>query len=91
MEQIVLRYSNLPVSQKSCIDFAIQAKPLERYMPKDRVSFKYKIWRIVVSTPFEYFIMLLIVLNTLLLMMKVSLARLLTPKVHIQFKFCLKL
>lgn len=57
--------------QKSCIDFAIQAKPLERYMPKDRVSFKYKIWRMVVSTPFEYFIMLLIVLNTLLLMMKV--------------------
>lgn len=57
--------------QKSCIDFAIQAKPLERYMPKDRDSFKYKIWRVVVSTPFEYFIMTLIVLNTLLLMMKV--------------------
>lgn len=57
--------------QKSCIDFAIQAKPLERYMPKDRDSLKYKIWRVVVSTPFEYFIMTLIVLNTLLLMMKV--------------------
>ncbi len=57
--------------QKSCIDFAIQAKPLERYMPKDRESFKFKIWRVVVSTPFEYFIMTLIVLNTLLLMMKV--------------------
>lgn len=57
--------------QKSCIDFAIQAKPLERYMPKDRSSVKYKIWRVVVSTPFEYFIMLLIVFNTLLLMMKV--------------------
>ena len=41
-------------------------------MPKDRESFKYKIWRVVVSTPFEYFIMTLIVLNTLLLMMKVS-------------------
>jgi hypothetical protein len=35
-------------------------------------SFKYKIWRVVVSTPFEYFIMSLIVLNTILLMMKVS-------------------
>ena len=40
-------------------------------MPKERNSFKYKVWRIVVSTPFEYFIMMLIVFNTLLLMMKV--------------------
>lgn len=59
--------------QKSCIDFTIQARPLERYMPNKRNSFKYKIWRIVVSTPFEYFIMMLIVFNTLLLMMKVRL------------------
>ena len=58
--------------QKACIDFAIQAKPLERYMPQEMDSFKYKIWRVVVSTPFEYFIMCLIVLNTILLMMKVS-------------------
>ena len=58
--------------QKACIDFAIQAKPLERYMPKEIDSLKYKIWRVVVSTPFEYFIMTLIVLNTILLMMKVS-------------------
>ena len=61
-------------SQKACIDFAIQAKPLERYMPKEVDSLKYKIWRVVVSTPFEYFIMTLIVLNTILLMMKVSLS-----------------
>ena len=40
-------------------------------MPKERDSFKYKLWRVVVSTPFEYFIMTLIVLNTVLLMMKV--------------------
>lgn len=57
--------------QKSCIDFTIEARPLERYMPSKRGSLKYKVWRIVVSTPFEYFIMALIVLNTLLLMMKV--------------------
>lgn len=57
--------------QKSCIDFTIEARPLERYMPSKRASFKYKVWKIVVSTPFEYFIMTLIVLNTLLLMMKV--------------------
>ncbi|XP_042869759.1 voltage-dependent calcium channel type A subunit alpha-1-like isoform X4 [Penaeus japonicus] len=65
-----LQDGELDKNQKSCIDFAIQAKPLERYMPKDRSSVKYKIWRVVVSTPFEYFIMLLIVFNTLLLMMK---------------------
>lgn len=59
--------------QKSCIDFTIHARPLERYMPKERNSLKYKIWRIVVSTPFEYFIMMLIIFNTLLLMMKVRL------------------
>ena len=41
-------------------------------MPKERDSFKYKLWRVVVSSPFEYFIMLLIVLNTILLMMKVK-------------------
>ena len=66
-----LSSSNLLV-QKACIDFSIQAKPLERYMPKERDSFKYKLWRVVVSTPFEYFIMFLIVLNTILLMMKVG-------------------
>ena len=58
--------------QKSCIDFAINATPLERYMPEERVGFKYRLWRIVESTPFEYFIMTLIVLNTILLMMKVN-------------------
>ena len=59
------------ILQKSCIDFAINATPLERYMPEERVGFKYRLWRIVESTPFEYFIMTLIVLNTILLMMKV--------------------
>ena len=54
------------------MDFAIHATPLERYMPEERVGFKYRLWRIVESTPFEYFIMTLIVLNTILLMMKVG-------------------
>eukprot|EP00095_Tigriopus_kingsejongensis_P005232 maker-scaffold1237_size53912-snap-gene-0.7 protein:Tk05232 transcript:maker-scaffold1237_size53912-snap-gene-0.7-mRNA-1 annotation:"hypothetical protein DAPPUDRAFT_333049" len=65
-----LQDGEIDKNQKACIDFAIQARPLERYMPKERDSFKYKIWRVVVSTPFEYFIMILIVLNTILLMMK---------------------
>ena len=61
--------------QKSCMDFAIHATPLERYMPEERVGVKYRLWRIVESTPFEYFIMTLIVLNTILLMMKVRLCK----------------
>merc|ERR1719245_2503448 len=65
-----LQDGEIDKNQKSCIDFAISAEPLERYMPKEMDSFKYKIWRVVVAPPFEYFIMTLIVLNTILLMMK---------------------
>ncbi|XP_034948346.1 voltage-dependent calcium channel type A subunit alpha-1 isoform X10 [Chelonus insularis] len=65
-----LQDGEIDKNQKSCIDFTIGARPLERYMPNKRNSVKYKIWKMVVSTPFEYFIMMLIVLNTLLLMMK---------------------
>ena len=66
-----LEEAEIDKNQKSCIDFAIHATPLERYMPEERVGIKYRLWRIVESTPFEYFIMTLIVLNTILLMMKV--------------------
>jgi hypothetical protein len=54
------------------MDFAINAKPIERYMPTNKKSFKYKIWQFVVSTGFEYFILFLITINTLILMMKAS-------------------
>ena len=67
-----LEEGELDKNQKSCIDFAISARPSQRYMPKNKDSMKYNVWRIVVSTGFEYFIMILIVFNTLLLMMKVS-------------------
>ena len=61
--------------QKQCIDFAINANPACRYMPKNKNSVKYRVWKLVVSTPFEYFIMVMIALNTIVLMMKVSLYR----------------
>ncbi|CAH8533900.1 unnamed protein product [Schistosoma rodhaini] len=61
---------DLDKNQKRCIDFAINARPLCRYMPKDRHSLKYRVWRLVVSTPFEYYIMVMIAINTLILMMK---------------------
>lgn len=39
-------------------------------MPENKGTFQYRIWRLVVSTPFEWTIMSLIVLNTIVLMMK---------------------
>lgn len=41
-------------------------------MPENKQSFQYKMWKFVVSSPFEYAIMTLIALNTVVLMMKVS-------------------
>ena len=57
--------------QKQCIDFTINAKPLSKFMPRDKESVKYRVWQLVVSQPFDYFIMAMIVFNTLILMMKV--------------------
>jgi len=42
-------------------------------MPKNRFSFKYRIWKLVISPPFDYFILFMIALNTVILMMKVRL------------------
>uniref|UniRef100_A0A3B4GMM1 Voltage-dependent N-type calcium channel subunit alpha n=1 Tax=Pundamilia nyererei TaxID=303518 RepID=A0A3B4GMM1_9CICH len=60
----------LEKNERACIDFAINAKPLTRYMPENKQSFQYKMWKFVVSSPFEYAIMTLIALNTVVLMMK---------------------
>jgi len=60
------------VHQRDCLHFAIVAKPSERFMPEDPNTWQYRVWRLVDSRPFEYFIMLLIALNTLILMMKVG-------------------
>ncbi|XP_063422202.1 voltage-dependent calcium channel type A subunit alpha-1-like isoform X3 [Mytilus trossulus] len=61
---------DLDKNQKQCIDFAVNARPVCRYMPQNKDSIKYKIWKIVVSPKFEYLVMTLIALNTIVLMMK---------------------
>nr|XP_040050753.1 calcium channel, voltage-dependent, N type, alpha 1B subunit, a isoform X14 [Gasterosteus aculeatus aculeatus] len=61
---------SLEKNERACIDFAINARPLTRYMPQDKQSFQYKMWKFVVSPPFEYSIMIMIALNTIVLMMK---------------------
>ncbi|CAM4731866.1 unnamed protein product [Leuciscus chuanchicus] len=62
---------SLEKNERACIDFAINAKPLTRHMPQNKQSFQYRMWQFVVSPPFEYSIMALIALNTVVLMMKV--------------------
>lgn len=65
----------LVVLQRACIDFAISAKPLTRYMPQNRHTFQYRLWHFVVSPSFEYTVLAMIALNTIVLMMKVTLER----------------
>lgn len=52
------------------MDFSLNAKPLELYVPLVKSGAAYRIWQVVTSTAFEYFILFLITINTLILMMK---------------------
>ncbi|XP_076836896.1 voltage-dependent N-type calcium channel subunit alpha-1B [Brachyhypopomus gauderio] len=61
---------SLEKNERACIDFVINAKPLTRYMPQGKHSYQYKMWKFVVSTPFEYSILTMIAVNTVVLMMK---------------------
>ncbi|CAH2060509.1 unnamed protein product, partial [Iphiclides podalirius] len=58
----------LDKNQRNCIEFALKAKPVRRYIPKHRIQ--YKTWWFVTSPRFEYVIFFFIVLNTVALMMK---------------------
>jgi len=53
-----------------CIDYAINAKPISKYMPKNKKSYQFLIWKIVTNNYFDNFILLLIILNTVTLMIK---------------------
>uniref|UniRef100_A0A8C2EU37 Voltage-dependent calcium channel type A subunit alpha-1 n=1 Tax=Cyprinus carpio TaxID=7962 RepID=A0A8C2EU37_CYPCA len=61
---------SLEKNERACIDFAISAKPLTRYMPQNRQTLQYRLWHFVVSPVFEYTILTMIALNTIVLMMK---------------------
>lgn len=58
----------LDKNQRNCIEFALKAKPVRRYIPKHRIQ--YKLWWFVTSEPFEYAIFILIIINTVTLAMK---------------------
>lgn len=61
---------DLDKNQRNCIEFALKAKPVRRYIPKQRIQ--YKVWLFVTSTYFEYFIFILILANTTTLAIRVS-------------------
>ncbi|XP_044763152.1 muscle calcium channel subunit alpha-1 isoform X2 [Coccinella septempunctata] len=60
---------DLDKNQRNCIEFALKAKPVRRYIPKERIQ--YKVWWFVTSKPFEYAIFVLILINTITLAMKI--------------------
>lgn len=60
------------IRQRQCVEYALKARPLRRYIPKN--PYQYKVWYVVNSTYFEYLMFTLILLNTICLAMQVSLA-----------------
>lgn len=52
------------------MEYALKARPLRRYIPKNQ--HQYKVWYVVNSTYFEYLMFVLILLNTICLAMQVS-------------------
>ncbi|CAG2163960.1 unnamed protein product [Oppiella nova] len=58
----------LDKNQRNCIEFALKARPVRRYIPKAR--FQYKVWWLVTSQYFEYLIFALILTNTITLAMR---------------------
>ena len=45
---------------------------MTRYMPQNRQTFQYRLWHFVASPSFEYTVLVMIALNTVVLMMKVT-------------------
>lgn len=54
------------------MQFVLNAKPRQRFMPQDETGFSFKVWKIVDSKPFEIVIMILISLNAITLALTVS-------------------
>ncbi|PIO26914.1 hypothetical protein AB205_0170220 [Aquarana catesbeiana] len=59
----------LDKNQRQCVEYALKAQPLRRYIPK--AKYQYKVWYMVNSTGFEYIMFVLILLNTIALAMQV--------------------
>lgn len=62
------KHCDLEKNQRNCLEFALNAKPIKKYIPTNR--FQYFMWSIVSSQPFDYISFTLIILNTISLGMK---------------------
>ena len=58
----------LNLFQRNCIEFALNAKPVRRYIPKNPVQ--YRLWSFATSPFCEYTVFIAILLNTTSLAMK---------------------
>ncbi|KAM9369325.1 voltage-dependent L-type calcium channel subunit alpha-1S [Phaethornis superciliosus] len=69
-EQGENEYKNceLDKNQRQCVQYALKARPLQRYIPKN--PYQYQIWYVVTSSYFEYLMFFLILLNTICLGMQ---------------------
>uniref|UniRef100_A0A8C9U616 Voltage-dependent L-type calcium channel subunit alpha n=1 Tax=Serinus canaria TaxID=9135 RepID=A0A8C9U616_SERCA len=69
-EQGENEYKNceLDKNQRQCVQYALKARPLRRYIPKN--PYQYQIWYVVTSSYFEYLMFFLILLNTICLGMQ---------------------
>ncbi|XP_074507596.1 voltage-dependent R-type calcium channel subunit alpha-1E-like isoform X1 [Sebastes fasciatus] len=66
----MIQECSLEKNERACIDFTVSAKPMTRYMPQNRQTFQYRLWHFVASPSFEYTVLIMIALNTVVLMMK---------------------
>ncbi|CAL8344953.1 unnamed protein product [Merluccius merluccius] len=66
----MIQECSLEKNERACIDFAMSAKPMTRYMPQNRQTVQYRLWHLVASPSFEYTVLVMIALNTVVLMMK---------------------
>uniref|UniRef100_G3TCV8 Voltage-dependent L-type calcium channel subunit alpha n=1 Tax=Loxodonta africana TaxID=9785 RepID=G3TCV8_LOXAF len=69
-EQGETEYKNceLNKNQRQCVQYALKARPLRCYIPKN--PYQYKVWYFVTSSYFEYLMFALIMLNTICLGMQ---------------------
>lgn len=69
-EQGETEYKNceLDKNQRQCVQYALKARPLMRYIPKN--PYQYRVWYVVTSSYFEYLMFALILLNTICLGMQ---------------------
>jgi voltage-dependent calcium channel L type alpha-1D len=66
--EAAFKHCELDKNQRNCIEFALNAKPVRRYIPKNPIQ--YKLWAFATSPACEYTVFAAIMLNTLSLAMK---------------------